>query len=125
VSLIDDFAIRYPGATQKRAGETYVSAEMARRLIDEAEAGGVGILGMEGFIIDDATYPALSRIADFSNDLVRADFVPKSCGEARKLLSGPWRSTPAGANDQIHPDARGRHMIAFVLHEPPTPGRDQ
>jgi hypothetical protein len=76
---------------------------------------------MEGFIIGEATFPALSRIADFSMDdnNRRPDFVAWSCREARQLILGPWQSAPAGNADQIHPDAVGRHMIAFVLDDQP------
>jgi hypothetical protein len=121
MGLIEDFAERNPHLAERKGGEIYVAASAAGDLINEAESSGVGILGMEGFIIGEATYPALSRIADFSvdNNKRRPDFVTWSCREARQLISGPWRSAPAGNVDQIHPHATGRHMIAFVLDDQP------
>jgi len=73
---------------EKRGGETFIAAEVLTELLDEAERRGVGILGLEGFIIGDATYPSLSRIADFSTRLKysSADFVRWSCEEARRLV---------------------------------------
>jgi len=119
--LIADFAKRNPHLAEIRGGEIFVAASAALDLIDEAESSGMGILGMEGFIVGEATYPALSRIADFSMDgnNRRPDFVAWSCREARRLILGPWRPAPAGNADQIHPDAAGRHMIAFVLDREP------
>ena len=120
MGVLDDFARSYPEAVESRGGETYVLASVAQELVDRAEAAQVGILGMEGFLIGRQTYPALSRIADFSRDgretLPR--FVEWSCSEARRILAGPWLSPPSGAEDQIHPDAEGRHMIAFVFADP-------
>jgi hypothetical protein len=122
VTLIEDFADRNPDLAERRGGEIYVDASAASDLINEAESSGIGILGMEGFIIGEATYSALSRIADFSTDGNdrRPDFVAWSCREARQLILGPWRSAPAGRADQTHPDAVGRHMIAFVLDDQPV-----
>lgn len=119
MGLIEDFADRNPHWAEKRGGEVFVAASAAVDLISEAESSGIGILGMEGFIVGEATYPALSRIADFSLDdnSRRPDFVAWSCRAARQLISGPWRSAPAGDADQVHADAEGRHMIAFVLDE--------
>ena len=121
VSLIDDFAKRNPRSVERRGGGTYIAPEVAAELIDEAESRGVGVLGMEGFIIgDNGTYPSLSRIADFSMDGANRgpDFVSESCSGARRLLLGPWSSPPAGDADQVHPEAKGRYMIDFVFDEP-------
>jgi hypothetical protein len=106
---------------ERRGGEIFVAASAAGDLINEAESSGIGILGMEGFIIGEATYPALSRIADFSggDNQRRPDFVAWSCRQARQLISGPWRSAPDGNVDQIHPHAAGRYMISFVLDGEP------
>ena len=115
--LLEDFASRYPDAVDKRGGSTFIAADYAGRFIDEAEHREIGILGMDGFLIGEFTYPALSRIADFSvagNDS-RSDFAAWSCGRARALLAGPWRFPPAGEADQMHPEAAGRHMIDFTL----------
>jgi hypothetical protein len=121
MGLLEDFAKRNPHLVEKRGREIFIDASAAGDLINEAESSRVGILGIEGFIIGDATYPALSRIADFSMDdnNRRPDFVAWSCREARRLISGPWESPPAGNADQIHPDAAGRHMVAFVLDDQP------
>lgn len=120
MTVLDDFAQSHPAAVERRGGETFVLATAAQELIDEAEAAEVGILGMEGFLIGRRTYPALGRIADFSRDdqHKRPDFVEWSCGAARRILSGPWRSPPSGTVDLIHPHAEGRHMIAFVFADP-------
>ena len=121
MGLLDDFANRNPLWVERRGGEVFIAASAAGNLINEAESAGLGILGMEGFILGDKTYPALSRIADFSRDGndQRPDFVAWSCREARQLILGPWRNPPAGSPDQIHPQAAGRHMIAFVLDDQP------
>jgi hypothetical protein len=39
---------------------------MVKARLDEPRQGGIGILGLEGFIIGEATYPAMARIVDFS-----------------------------------------------------------
>lgn len=115
----EDFARRHPHDVEKQGGSIFIAVDIAGQFIDEAEHQGIGILGMDGFLIGEFTYPALSRIADFTiagNDS-RSDFVAWSCGQARTLLAGPWRSPPAGEADQIHPEAAGRYMIDFVLAE--------
>jgi hypothetical protein len=120
MNLIAEFARRNPHLVDNRGGEIFVAASAALDLINEAESSGIGILGMEGFVVGEATYPALSRIADFSVDSTnRPDFVAWSCREARELILGAWRSAPAGTADQIHPEAAGRHMISFVLDDEP------
>jgi hypothetical protein len=122
MGLLEDFAERNPQLVKEMGGEILIAASAADDLINEAESSGVGILGMEGFIIGDAAYPALSRVADFSMDdnNRRPDFVPWSCREARQLILGAWQSAPAGNADQIDPDAVGCHMIAFVLDDQPA-----
>lgn len=117
----ENFARRHPNGVKKQGGLIFIAVEIAREFIDDAEHQGIGILGMDGFLIGEFTYPALGRIADFStggNDS-RSDFVAWSCGQARALLAGPWRSPPAGKADQIHPGAAGRYMIDFVLTDRP------
>jgi hypothetical protein len=117
--LLDDFASRHPTAVIEHAGEVFVAAESAPDLVAEARQRGIGVLGLEGFLIDgDYVYPALSRIADFSRQHhpSEPDFVEWSTTEALKILAGPWSSRPA-VEDQMHPDAAGRHMIAIVLDE--------
>jgi len=90
----------------------FIAAERVVELIDEAERQSVRVLGLEGFIINDKTaYPALGRIADFSNDNPEA-----SAQRARDLLAGAWRQPPT-ADDQMHSEAVGRHMIAVVLDD--------
>jgi len=117
MNFAEDFARRHPHDVEKRGGSTYIAVDVAGDFIDRAEHHGIGILGMDAFLIGEFTYPALGRIADFSiggNDS-RSDFVVWSCGQARALLAGPWHSPPAGVADQMHPDAAGRYMIAFIL----------
>ena len=70
----------------------------------------IQVLGLEGFLIDDAgTYPALSRIADFS-----ADTPDVANRKALALLTGDWATAPSHG-DQMHAEATGRHMFAVVL----------
>jgi hypothetical protein len=115
----EDFVRRHPTGVEKRGGSNYIAFDIAGAFIDDAEHSGIGILGMDGFLIGKLTYPALSRIADFSRagEESRPDFVAWSCRQARAVLAGPWRSPPAGAGaeDQIHPEATGRYMIDFTL----------
>lgn len=79
-------------------------------LVSEATRRNIKVLGLEGFLIDDAgTYPALSRIADFS-----AEAPDEANHKALALLTGDWAAAP-GAADQMHSEATGRHMLAVVL----------
>ncbi len=58
---------------------------------------------------DEAVYPALSRIADFSR------LTPEEAAEeVLALIDGPWRLPPT-ASDQMHSDAGGRHVIVAVI----------
>jgi hypothetical protein len=78
------------------------------------------VLGLEGLIdSDEAVYPALSRIADFSDD--PSDV---AAHKAIALLSGEWSQGPKPA-DQMHSEASGRHMIAVVLAGRPPRIGDQ
>lgn len=118
----EDFGRRNPGSVEMRRGSTYIDVDAAGAFIAEAEQRGIGILGMEGFLIGEFTNPALSRIADFSiaRSDTRLDFVAWSCEQARELLTGSWRSPPTGDADQINPEASGRYMIEFTLAVRPT-----
>jgi len=110
--LIDEFGASNPDDVVQRGGETFVAAERVADLIDAADQNGVRVLGLEGFIINEVTvYPALSRIADFSNDTPGA-----AARRARELLAGTWAGPPT-ADDQMHSEAAGRHMIAVVLDD--------
>lgn len=62
----EDRARRHRDDAEKRGGSTYIAGVAAGDLIDEAESQGIGILGMDGFLVGEFTYQALSRIADFS-----------------------------------------------------------
>jgi hypothetical protein len=118
--LLDEFALCHPTQVEIRGAETFIAAEIALELISEAEQRGIGILGLEGFMIGGkATYPAMGRIADFSRGAEYRidDFVTWSCAEARRLLEGPWRSPPHGDADQIHRAATGHYMLAFALEQ--------
>jgi len=80
---MDDFAAGRPEAVLRHGNEWFVASEAAPDLIAEANRRGVKVLGLEGFLIDgDATYPALSRIADFSND-------PPEVASRRALCQSP------------------------------------
>jgi hypothetical protein len=81
MGLLEDSAKRNPHLVEKRGRGIFIDASAAGDLINESESSGVGILGIESFVIGDATYPALSRIADFSMDdnNRRPDFVAWSC----------------------------------------------
>ena len=66
---MDDFAGSHPADVVKHGSEWFVDAAAAPILVIEASERNVKVLGLEGFLIDETgIYPALSRIADFSND---------------------------------------------------------
>ena len=112
MGVLDDFAAARPEAVLRPGDEWFVAAEAAPDLVAEAYRQGVKVLGLEGFLIDGAsTYPALSRIADFSSD--RPEVANR---RALDLLSGGWSSPPTSV-DQISSLASRRHMIAVVLDE--------
>jgi hypothetical protein len=112
--VLEEFARQHPDAVIE-LGEIFVSAEAMVELIGEAEGRGVGVLGLEGFLIDGAdVYPSLDRIADFSTLHGSVEFVAQSAARARELLTGPWALRPGPAN-QMHAEAKGRYMIAVCL----------
>lgn len=111
--LIDLIRAQRPGEVVTRAGEAYLTVAAALALLDEAEQRGIRVLGMEGFLVDevsDTVFPALGRVTDFAGS-------PPSpaVDAARRLLNGPWATSPTPDGDQIHPEARGRHMVVVVL----------
>lgn len=108
-SLHDEFAQRRPDAVERRGGETLIDIDAADELIGEAERRGIRVLGLEG-LADDGTYPALSRIADYSD----VPDVQQSASLARELIRGPWRTPPTPA-DQMTESAHGRYVLAIVL----------
>lgn len=110
--VLDDFAAARPSDVIRRGGDTVVAVEAAQDLIDEAERRGVKVLGLDGFLVsEDAVYPALSRIADFSRcSATEAE------DRARSLLTGEWASPPTAA-DQMHSEASGRYMVDIVLDD--------
>ena len=110
--MIDDFARRRPNDVVRRAGTAFMAIEAAEDLIEEAFHEGIKVLGLDGFLIDgEVVYPALSRIADFS-----ADSPTGAYERAKELLRGQWVLPPTQA-DQMHSEARGRHMVDVVLDE--------
>jgi hypothetical protein len=110
--LVDALASSQPDAVIRRSGETFVSAECVRELIGHAELEGFHLLGLEGFLVDDAAvFPAIGRIADFSCASPEV-----AVQRARELLAGSW-ATPPTESDQMHPEAAGRHMIAVVFDD--------
>lgn len=111
-ALLDDFARRHPNDAVWVGSEWFVSAERVVELIGEAQALGVRVLGLEGFLIGEgATYPALSRIADFSYDTPA-----KAAQQACELLVGSWANAPT-PSDQMNSRATGRYMVAVVLDD--------
>lgn len=111
--VLKEFARSHPEAVVE-LGDIFVRADAAIELIDQAERRGVGILGLEGFLIDEDIYPSLDRIADFSSLGDASEFVTKSAARARELLNGPWRLPPGPAN-QMHSEATGQHMIVVCF----------
>jgi hypothetical protein len=110
--LIEEFVAKRPNDTIRRGGETFLSVDAVRDLIEEAARRGVKVLGLEAFVISDATvYPALSRIADLS-----AASASDAADEAKRLLEGAWATAPT-TEDQLHSDASGRYMLAVVLDQ--------
>ena len=110
-SLLDDFADRHDEAVVRRGGEIFVAVEVMDEFISEVERRGVRILGLEGFLIaDDATYPSLDRIADFSDE----HDAGRSARWARELIHGDWRAPPR-PGDAMHSAASGRYMLVVVL----------
>ena len=108
--LIEEFAAKRPTDAIRRGGETFLSVDAARDLIEEADRRGVRVLGLEGFLIGDgAVYPALSRVADFSDASPR-----DAVAQAKHLLEGAWASAPT-TDDQMQSAASGRYMLAVVL----------
>lgn len=63
--LLEAFARAHPGECERSGGEAFVTVEGALDLVDQAERQGVAVLGLEGFVIGDRLFPALSRIADW------------------------------------------------------------
>jgi hypothetical protein len=115
--LLEDFASAHPDLVVQQPGDTFVAADTVIDLIDEAERRGVGILGLEGFLLNDGdVYPSLDRIADFSVLARSSNFVEKSAAKARELLAGPWHAAPT-PSEQMHPAATGRHMVVVVFDE--------
>jgi hypothetical protein len=116
VPIVDEVARKHPDDVVVRGGETFLALDVAMKVLDEAERRHVRLVGMEGFVVDDesdAVFPALGRITDFVGASPAS-----SVTAARRLLTGSWSTAPSPGPDQIHADARGRHMVVVVLHEP-------
>ena len=110
VALLDDFAASRPADVVRRGNEWFVDAAAAADLIAEAAQKNVKVLGLDGFLVGDTgIYPALSRIADFSDDTL--DVANR---KALALLAGEWANAPDG-DDQMHGEATGRYMLSVVL----------
>ncbi len=92
-----------------RGRETFFTLRAALALVDQAEAAGVPVLGLEGFIVGDHVFPALSRIADSSGATPASTW-----RDARALLRGGWNEAPTAA-DSLSSDAVGRYMVAVTL----------
>lgn len=112
MGVLDDFATSHAADAFWDGSEWFIAADAVPDLLVKVERSDARLLGLEGLLIsEDATYPALSRIADFSHDSA-SDVLAK----ARVLLDEEWRVPPTPA-DQMHRDANGRHMLAVVIDE--------
>jgi hypothetical protein len=101
---------KYRRLLDPRGNEWFVDATAASDLVAEATRRNIQVLGLEGFLIDDAgTYPAISWIADFS-----ADTPDVANRKALALVTGDLATAPSDG-DQMHAEATGRHMLAVVL----------
>jgi hypothetical protein len=110
MSVLDDFAAARPEDIVRRGNEWFLDVAAVPDLIAQARERDVKVLGLEGFLIGEGgTYPALSRIADFSKDSTDVAW-----RRAIALLDGEWAAPPIPA-DQMHSKAAGRYMIAVVL----------
>jgi hypothetical protein len=113
--LIAEIVERRPADAVVRFGDTYLSVDAARDVLDEAERRGVPVLMLEGFLIDgEIVYPALSRT---TSDLSAGVTPQESAAAAKRTLAHSWASAPT-PEDQMHPDAVGRHMIVVTLGDP-------
>jgi hypothetical protein len=110
VALLDNFAASRPADVLRRGNEWFVDAAAAPDLIAEAVQKNVKVLGLDGFLVGDTgIYPALSRIADFSDDAL--DVANR---KALALLAGDWATAP-DAEEQMHSGAAGRYVLSVVL----------
>jgi len=100
VTVLDEFAAARPHDVLWRGNEWLVDATAASDLIADATRRGVKVLETQGFlVVDEATYPALSRIVDFSNESSKV-----AARKALKLLNDDWANPPTPA-DQMPPAA--------------------
>lgn len=120
--LIAWFGQRHPGEVIVCKAGGFVSAPYATEFVNAAERTGVGILSIEGFLVEagGVAYPVEGRHRDLL-DLDQLDcetFVGSSCGAARQILAGVWASDPTpDQTSSLHADVTYRHMIRFILDQ--------
>ena len=98
---------RFSGTFTTEGGEVWVRHQDAEAAIDLAQARGLRVLGMEGFVVGENVYPSMSRIIDYSPP----GYQGCAYDDARALLVGPWATIP----DDMHGDAEGPYMIGIVV----------
>jgi len=116
--LLQDAERRHPESVVHRGGEIFLSVGVATEVVSDAQRQHIPVLGLEAVLISDAdTFPALSRIADFSRTTRHGtDLADWSAAQALSLLNGAWKQPPIpGEQEQLAFDAHGRYMVAIVL----------
>ena len=120
--LIEWFGERHPGRVIVSKAGGFVHADLALELVAAAERSSVAILSIEAFLVESGgvAYPVAGR----ANDLLTLDqldcetLVSSTCGSARRILTGPWATSPTpDQTASLHPDVAYQHMIRFVLDQ--------
>jgi hypothetical protein len=101
----------FEGCYSSPGGEVWVRLVDALAALALAEEMGLRVLGMEGFIVDEAgtVFPAMSRITDYS-----AASPAEALAAARAMLAAEWAVPPT----DVHADASGHYMIDVVVADP-------
>jgi hypothetical protein len=96
----------------RRGNELFIDSRAVPDLINDATRWGVKVLGLEGFLVgEDATYPALSQGADFSDD--RAEVAAR---KAMALLKGGLGTpTHAGPGVEAAPHSLHKGRVGTAL----------
>jgi hypothetical protein len=110
-----------PGDAYRWGNVVFVNAEVALSVIDRAEAKGIPILGIEGYLIDVSTgeiYAAMDRIANLGAGLVTdaEESVKRTCAQARSVLK-EWAHAPNPAVSLMDSRAHGQYMLAIYVAE--------
>lgn len=103
--LLDWFCDHHPTRTQRAGDSVFIDLDLARTVIDRAEAAGASIRRVRGFAVADGVARPISG-QDFEPavDALLDCETPSgaSCGAARRTIRGLWASQPP---------ASGRHMV--------------